>query len=56
MREDTEELTEGLEYTVELTDASGNTVSVDSPVLVYHSLAVQLIRITHLRAISPIMA
>ena len=44
MREDTEELTEGLKYTVELTDASGNKVSVDSPVLVLHSLAVQLYR------------
>ena len=44
MREDTNDLTDGLRYTVELTDASGNHVSVDNPVLVYHSLAVQLAR------------
>ena len=42
MREDTEDLTEGLDYTVTLTDADGNTVSIDQPVFVYHSLAVQL--------------
>ena len=41
MREDTEDLSEGLNYTVELTDASGNTVTIDNPVLVYHSLAIQ---------------
>lgn len=41
MRENTEKLTEGLNYRVELTDASGNTVSVDQPVLVYHALAIQ---------------
>lgn len=44
MREDTKDMTEGLNYTVELTDASGNVVSVDSPVLVYHSLAIQFAR------------
>ena len=42
MREDTEELREGLAYGVELTDTEGNTVSISSPVLVYHTLAVQL--------------
>ncbi|MCR5501919.1 MAG: alpha/beta hydrolase [Lachnospiraceae bacterium] len=42
MREDTEELEEGLNYTVKLTDVSGNSVSIDSPVPVFHSLAVQL--------------
>ena len=41
MREDTADFTEGLTYTVELTDASGNKVTVDNPVLVYHSLAIQ---------------
>jgi|GEM_PF-31167 hypothetical protein len=41
MRENTEKLTEGLNYRVELTDASGNVVSVDQPVLVYHALAIQ---------------
>ena len=34
----------GLNYTVELTDASGNVVSVENPVLVYHSLAIQFSR------------
>ena len=42
MREHTEELTEGLDYTVELTDASGHSVSCHCPEFVYHSLAVQL--------------
>ncbi|MBQ4270920.1 MAG: chlorophyllase, partial [Clostridiales bacterium] len=42
MREDTEDLTEGLDYTVVLTDAEGNTISIDQPVFIYHSLAVQL--------------
>ena len=42
MREDTEDLQEGLKYTIELEDASGNTVTVDNPVLAYHSLAIQL--------------
>lgn len=44
MREDTEGITEGLDYTVELTDASGNKVSIKSPVPVYHSPAVQLFK------------
>ncbi len=42
MREDTEDLEESFYYTVELTDENGNTVSVEEPTLVYHSLAVQL--------------
>lgn len=42
LREDTEKLQEGLKYSVELEDASGKTVRVENPVLVYHSLAVQL--------------
>ena len=42
MREDTENITEGLDYTLELTDASGNKVSIKSPVLVFHTPAVQL--------------
>lgn len=42
MREDTEDLTEGLDYTVVLTDAEENTISIDQPVFIYHSLAVQL--------------
>lgn len=33
-----------MNYTVELTDASGNVVSVENPVLVYHSLAIQFSR------------
>ena len=41
MREDTADITEGLNYTVELTDINGNKVTVDNPVLVYHSLAIQ---------------
>lgn len=41
MREDTADINEGLNYTVELTDADGNKVTVDAPVLVYHSLAIQ---------------
>ncbi|MCR5593085.1 MAG: hypothetical protein K6F79_04995 [Saccharofermentans sp.] len=40
--EDTEDIAEDFGYTVTLTDAEGNTVSVDSPVFVYHTLAVQL--------------
>lgn len=42
MREDTKDLHSAFEYTVELTDAAGERVSVRSPVLVYHSLALQL--------------
>ena len=42
LREDTEKLQEGLKYSVELEDTSGKTVTVENPVLVYHSLAVQL--------------
>ena len=42
MREDTQELHTMFEYTVELTDAAGEMVSVISPVCVYHSPAVQL--------------
>ncbi len=42
MREDTEDISEGLNYTVTLTDSSGNSVSCNSPELVYHSIAVQL--------------
>lgn len=42
MREDTEDLSEGLDYTVTLTDANGSTVSVSSPQFIYHTLAVQL--------------
>lgn len=41
MREQTEALDEGLNYRVELTDALGNTVLSDQPVLVYHTLAIQ---------------
>ena len=39
---DTEDISEGMNYTVMLTDADGNTVSVSSPVFIYHTLAVQL--------------
>ena len=42
LRENTEKLQEGLKYSVELEDTSGKTVTVENPVLVYHSLAVQL--------------
>ena len=42
LREDTEDINETFNYTVELTDANGNTISVDEPVVVYHSLALQL--------------
>lgn len=42
MREDTESLESELDYTVTLTDRNGNTVSVNCPVTIYHSLAVQL--------------
>jgi len=42
MREDTEDITAGLDYSVMLTDASGNTVSCHAPEPVYHTLAVQL--------------
>ena len=44
MREDTEELQEGLAYTVELKDMMGNTVKTENTELIYHSLAVQLYR------------
>ena len=44
MREDTEELQEGVNYTVTLTDANGNEVSIANPTFIYHSLAVQLYR------------
>lgn len=44
MREDTADIAEGLNYSVELTDANGNSVTVDNPVLVYHSLAIQFSR------------
>ncbi len=39
---DTEDISEGMNYTVMLTDADGNTVSVSSPAFIYHTLAVQL--------------
>lgn len=42
LREDTEDLAEGLDYTVTLTDADGNEVSVSAPQFVYHTIAVQL--------------
>ena len=42
LREDTEKYREGLKYSIELKDASGKTVTVENPVLVYHSLAIQL--------------
>ena len=42
MREDTEDITAGLDYSVMLTDALGNTVSCHAPEPVYHTLAVQL--------------
>ncbi len=42
MREDTEDIKEGLDYTVTLTDSSGRTASLKTPVPVYHSFAVQL--------------
>jgi len=42
MREDTNDLEEVLDYSVEFTDASGHTVSIEKPVLIYHSIAVQL--------------
>ncbi len=44
MCEDTEEIEEGLNYTVTLTDSNGNTVTADAPAFIYHSLAVQLYR------------
>ncbi len=37
-----ENIEEGFNYTVTLTDLSGNTVTIDNPVFVYHTLAVQL--------------
>lgn len=40
--EEVEDIEEGLNYTVTLTDADGCTVTVDSPVFIYHTLAVQL--------------
>lgn len=42
MREDNADDPSGLFYTVELTDASGRTLSAESPVYVYPSLALQL--------------
>ena len=39
---DVEELEECFDYTVTLTDANGSTISVNCPVFVYHTLAVQL--------------
>jgi len=39
---DAENAESGLDYTVILTDASGNTVSVNCPDFVYHTLAIQL--------------
>ncbi|MBO4678832.1 MAG: hypothetical protein J5626_04105 [Lachnospiraceae bacterium] len=42
LREDTEDLEEGLWFNVELTDASGRTIGIDNPTFVHHSLAVQL--------------
>lgn len=42
MREDNADSTAGLPYTVELMDASGKTVTAETPVFVYPSLAVQL--------------
>lgn len=44
MREDTEEIGEGLGYTIELRDLMGNTVKTENPEFVYHTLAVQLYR------------
>ena len=40
--EEIEDIAEGLNYTVTLTDASGNSVTVDNPVFIYHTFAVQL--------------
>ena len=42
MREDTHDMHSPLEYSVELADQNGERISVSSPVMVYHSLAVQL--------------
>ena len=42
MRDDTEDIDGGLDYTVMITDERGRTVSCHCPVLVYPSLAVQL--------------
>ena len=42
MRADTEELREGLDYNVELTDEKGRKASVKNPKLIYPCLAVQL--------------
>ena len=44
MSDDTEEVGEGLKYTVELTDMMGNTVSTENTEFVYRTLAVQLYR------------
>ena len=37
-----EDIEEGFNYSVTLTDINGNTVTVDNPTFVYHTLAVQL--------------
>ncbi|MBQ7275478.1 MAG: hypothetical protein IJR15_08480 [Clostridiales bacterium] len=37
-----EDIEEGFHYTVTLTDINGNTVTVDDPTFIYHTLAVQL--------------
>ena len=42
MREDTAEKAEAFGYTVSVTDAKGNTATVQNPELIYPSLAVQL--------------
>ncbi|MDD6038758.1 MAG: hypothetical protein PUD20_08205 [bacterium] len=42
MREDLADDVEGVSYTVELTDAKGNTVRVEEPQYIYPSLALQL--------------
>lgn len=42
MREDLADDVEGISYTVELTDAKGNTVQVEEPQYIYPSLALQL--------------
>lgn len=39
---DVDNLEEGLDYSVTLTDAAGNTVTVSCPTFVYHTLAIQL--------------
>lgn len=42
MEEDTADITEGLDYSVTLTDSYGNTVSCTCPEFVFRSLAIQL--------------